>query len=298
MPRPPAARTRHAVEAPAPEPPRHPDRYFLARLWRAAKWSAILLLVLLAAAFFVERTFWAERSPFAWMEEGRTFTVAEPVDWSAVDAEIRTVFEEARRDAEKRAQRELDAWHAELMGRVDEDFLPWYFGFWNQQWRDLKALGFLAADWVGGREAQAAMMDDFRDAFATRVMPPGETQMRMEAIARDTLQAYLADVRTELRAIPAEHDVPRDDWEQHLAHIGLQLTQAEGQNEQVPTTLKGLVTFGAAGTTAVVLRGSTAVRRIGGAAMRWVPRAGVTAGETALVGGALSQAVELVAGAA
>ncbi|MFA9459555.1 hypothetical protein [Thiohalorhabdus methylotrophus] len=269
------------------KPARDPDRYFLGRFWRAAKWGSIFLLVLLATAALLSRYIGEDGAPFAWLEEDRTFTVAAPVDWSSVDAEIRAVFLEARRKAEQRARQELDAWQAELMQRVEEDFLPWYFGFWNQQWRDLKALGYLAADWVGGAGAQDTMMADFRDAFAVQVMPPGETQMRMEAIARESLRVYLEHARSRLREIPAEYQVPRDDWQQHLSHIGLQLAQARTQDEQVPTTLKGLVTFGAAGTTAVVLRGSRAMGRVGAAAMRWAPRAGAAAGETALVGSAL-----------
>ncbi|MFB6259442.1 MAG: hypothetical protein ABEJ96_05700, partial [Thiohalorhabdaceae bacterium] len=154
-------------------------------------------------------------------------------------------------------------------------------------WRDLKAAGYLAADWAGLKDAEEAMMADFRDAFAARVMPPAETQLRMEAIAREALGVYLAHAREELPDIPKEYGVPRADWQDHLAGIGLQLQQTATQDEQVPTTLKGLVAVGAAGTTAVILRSGSALRRVGAAAGRWTPRAAAGAGETALVGTAL-----------
>ncbi|HKJ89208.1 MAG TPA: hypothetical protein VKA48_11965, partial [Gammaproteobacteria bacterium] len=244
MSKPPAAQPHPRREAPAApaKPAAHLDRYFLGRFWRAAKWSAILLVVVLAGAMLVGHYWgrWDGRIPFSWQDGNRTFTVAAPVDWSAVDSHIRKVFVEARSKAEQRARKDLDAWHAKLMRRVDEDFLPWYFDFWNQEWRDLKAVGYLAAQWVGGDGARKSMMRDFRDAFAVQVMPPGETQMRMEAISRDALQVYLRHARGELRDIPTEFHVPRDDWQQHLADIGLQLAEAQSQDEQVPTTLKGL----------------------------------------------------------
>lgn len=265
----------------------HPDRYFLARFYRAAKWSTLLVLVLLGSAFVAGRYLQPPGSEWPWLDEDRTFTVAVPVDWSEVDGEIQQVFSEARDRARMTARTRLDAWHAELMGRVESDFLPWYFGFWNQEWRDLKAAGYLAADWAGLKDAEDAMMSDFRDAFAARVMPPGETQLRMEAIAREALGVYLAHAREELPDIPKEYGVPREDWQEHLASIGLQLQQTATQDEQVPTTLKGLVAFGAAGTTAVILRSGSALRRVGAAAGRWSPRAAVGAGETALVGTAL-----------
>ena len=267
-------------------PVRHPDRFFLARFYRAAKWNTFLVVAILAAALLAGRYLSDAGDRWAWLDPDRTFTVEAPVDWAGVDAEIRKVFREAREKARTRARERLDTWHAELMDRVDREFLPWYFGFWRQQWRDLKAVGYLAADWAGAGDARTAMMDDFRDAFALRVMPPGETQMRMESIARDVLEVYLGHARGHLGRIPREYGVPRDDWQQHLAHIGLQLTRARTQDEQVPTTLKGLVTFGAAGTTALVLRGGAVLRRVGGTALRWAPRAGA-AGEAALVGGAL-----------
>jgi hypothetical protein len=283
-----------------PTPPRlnpiGPERFLLVRLYRAAKWTALLVLVGLATALVAGRYLQPPGSGWAWLDEDRTLTVEVPVDWSGVDGAIRRVFGEARDRAEATARARLDAWHAELMGRVAGDFLPWYFGFWNQEWRDLKAAGYLAADWAGLGDAEAAMMADFRDAFATRVMPPAETQLRMEAIARASLTAYLSHAREHLPEIPAEYGVPRDDWQQHLAHIGLQLQQASTQDEQVPTTLKGLVTFGAAGTTTALLRGGSALRRVGATAGRWTPRAAAGAGEAALITGGLRTQVARTGG--
>jgi hypothetical protein len=281
-------------------PPRlnrlRPERFFLVRLYRAAKWVTLLVLVLLATALLAGRYLQPPTTGWAWLDAERTLSVEVPVDWAGVDGEIRRVFSEARDRAHATARARLDAWHAELMGRVEGDFLPWYFGFWNQEWRDLKAAGYLAADWAGFTDAETAMMADFRDAFAARVMPPAETQLRMEAIARAALTAYLSHARERLPDIPAEYGVPRDDWQQHLAHIGLQLQQASTQDEQVPTSLKGLVAVGAAGTAAAVLRGGSALSRVGAAAGRLVPRAGATAGEGALVAGSLRARVARTGG--
>jgi len=274
------------MPASTPVPRLSTDRFLLVRLYRAAKWATLLVLATLAAALLAGRYLAPPGTAWSWNDPDRTFTVEAPVDWSGVDADIRRVFSEARDRAQATARARLDAWHAKLMGRVEGDFLPWYFGFWNQEWRDLKAAGYLAADWVGLADARAAMIADFRDAFAARVMPPAETQLRMEAIAREALTVYLSHAREQLPDISDKYHVPRDDWQQHLAQIGLQLQEAATQDEQVPTTLKGLVTVGAAGTTAVLLRGGSAFRRVGATAGRLVPRAGA-AGETALVGAGL-----------
>ncbi|MEF8792862.1 hypothetical protein [Thiohalorhabdus sp.] len=279
--------------APKPGPPPgrlkrlSPDRFLLVRFYRAAKWTTLLVLVLLGGALVAGRYLQPPGAEWPWLDERRTLTVEVPMDWPEVAGAIQQVFSEARDRARRTARTRLDAWHAELMGRVKSDFLPWYFDFWNQEWRDLKATGYLAADWAGLTAADKAMLADFRDAFSVRVMPPAETQLRMEAIAREALGVYLAHAREELPEIPKEYGVPREDWQEHMANIGLQLQQASTQDEQVPTTLKGLVTFGAAGTTAVILRGSSALSRVGAAAGRWSPRAAAGAGETALVGTAL-----------
>lgn len=274
----------------------HPDGFFLVRFYRAVKWTTLFLLVAAAAALLAGRYLQPPGSGWAWLDTDRTISVEVPVDWRGVDAEIQQVFSEARDKARATARARLDAWHAELMGRVESDFLPWYFGFWNQEWRDLKAAGYLAADWAGFTDAEQAMMADFRDAFATRVMPPAETQLRMEAIARESLTVYLDHAREHLPEIPTEYGVPRDDWQQHLAHIGLQLRQADSQDQQVPTSLKGLVTVGAVGTTAVLLRGGSAMSRLGAVTGRLLPRAGVSAGETALVAGGVRTQVARVGG--
>lgn len=275
----------HRREAPAQPPaPSGPDRFLLVRLYRAAKWATLLAAVLIAATLVAGRYLPEPGLPWIWQDPDRTLSPQPAVDWSEVDGAIREVLADARGRARERAEQRLNAWHAELMTRVEEDFLPWYFAFWGQQWRDLKTAGYLVGDWSGWMDAERAVREDFRDAFAARVMPPGETQLRMEAIAREALTVYLDRARRELPEIPREYRIPREDWQQHLAQIGLQLRRSEAQTEAVPTTLKGLVAFGTAGTTAAVLRGSQALHRVGVAAGSWAPRATAGATGTALAG--------------
>ncbi len=246
--------------------------------------GALVILLLIAATLVAGYYLPQPGLPWSWQDPDRTLGPQPAVDWSEVDGAIREVFADARGRARERADQRLGAWRDEIMTRVEEDFLPWYFTFWGQQWRDLKAAGYLVGDWGGWMDAERALREDFRDAFAARVMPPGETQLRMEAIAREALTVYLDRARHELPEIPSEYRIPREDWQQHLAQIGLQLRQSEAQAEAVPTTLKGLVAFGTAGTTAAVVRGSQALRRVGVAAGGWAPRSIAGPAGTALAG--------------
>lgn len=274
----------HGGDSASPPGPAGPDRFLLVRLYRTAKWGAVLVATLVLATLVANYYLPEPGLPWSWQDPDRTLGPSAAADWSEVDGAIRDVLADARSQARERGKQRLDTWHEGLMTRVEEDFLPWYFAFWGQQWRDLKAAGYLVGDWGGWMDAERAIRKDFRGAFASRVMPPGETQLRMEAIAREALTVYLDRARRELSEIPREYQIPREDWQQHLAQIGLQLRQSEAQTEAVPTTLKGLVAFGTAGTTAAVLNGSRALARVGATAGGWAPRATAGATGTALAG--------------
>lgn len=72
--------------------------------------------------------------------EKTTVVVPAPPDWNKVDAAIAQALKNARASAENYASQELAAWVDDLMSRVDNSFLDWYFGYFNQKQIEYKSL--------------------------------------------------------------------------------------------------------------------------------------------------------------
>jgi len=84
--------------------------------------------------------------------------IIEPLAWHEIDQAIMDGLIEARESSEKLASAKLEAWVTKLMVRVDDDFLGWYFGYWNQQIIGLKALWHSGYHWVDGDHPTASLM--------------------------------------------------------------------------------------------------------------------------------------------
>jgi hypothetical protein len=113
------------------------------------------------------------------METVRTEKV-NAVDWTAVNQEVRGVFVQEGGKAETHARQAVREWTAELRKRAETDFIPWYFGYFNQQAMALRAAGHFLMDTTAAEcltgpqdDARSKMERYIADAFMSRVLQPG-----------------------------------------------------------------------------------------------------------------------------
>ena len=145
-------------------------------------WAAVILFVIipLLGKFFMAKAFVPD-AEIKNLNEPKEIVV-ETVDWSAVDRAMVGALKTARQSAKKSAKTELDIWVEELMNRVDDSFLDWYFGYVNQKTRELKSffvqvssgtLHLLNANNPTPSEKLAEVITrDFQEQFAKRVLRP------------------------------------------------------------------------------------------------------------------------------
>ena len=172
-----------------------------------------------------------------------------PPVYNELDKAVEEALDKARADARQYALSQLDKWDKELRERVDNDFLPWYFSYWNTQIRGVKALYYGAIHWADSDRPSAAERhtEEFQLQFTARVLQPHTSQKQLERIQVATLEGYLQNLRTLVADIPKRYKVSAADWENYLAEISHQSSVIEG-GRNVPITLKALYASTAAGT--------------------------------------------------
>jgi hypothetical protein len=182
------------------------------------------------------------------VETVRTEAVA-AVDWTAVNQEVRGVFVQAGGKAEQHARQAVREWTAELRKRAETDFIPWYFGYFNQQAMALRAAGYFIMDTTAAEcltgpqeDARSKMEHYIADAFMSRVLQPGNAQLRIEAITREAVKVYLDALNEGLKAVQVSYQIRDPEWERLLNGLPALIYSVEG-NRQVPLLLKG-VTLG------------------------------------------------------
>lgn len=187
-----------------------------------------------------------------------------PVAWDEVDKSIAEALELSRKTAEKLASSKLDVWVDKQMGRVDNDFLEWYFGYWNQQVMGISALWYGAKHWVDGDELTASekITEEVQEEFSKRVLRPQIAQLELERITREVVNQYVVSLRNNLNNIPSKYNISQKDWDRHLDDIAILTSDVEG-NRNVDVSLKAIATSTAAGAVVLAKAMAPAMKAVG-----------------------------------
>jgi len=171
----------------------------------------------------------------------RQVQILPAVSWNAVNQDIRSAVEAARTKALAKARVSLDDWHKTLMNRVDNDFMEWYFNYFNQQLIGLQYIYQLGHSYIMGssRAPSEVVIENIQTQFANRVLRPQIAQLELEAMTRGAVEVFVHTLNERLNEIPRKYQMPREEWERHLDSIALMASSVEG-DRSVPITLKAL----------------------------------------------------------
>ncbi len=164
-----------------------------------------------------------------------TITVPEKKD---IDEGIAIALQEAKMNAENFASAELDQWVNQLMTRVDDSFLPWYFGYFNQKFQELRTpflyLKSAVFHWVNSKnpspnQAVAEQLtEEMQSEFAKRVLQPKLSQLQLENITRNTANIYVDSLTNNLANLQSHYNIPQAEWEKYLNGLAVTIKDTEG----------------------------------------------------------------------
>ncbi|MDJ0903379.1 MAG: hypothetical protein QNJ55_31725 [Xenococcus sp. MO_188.B8] len=155
-----------------------------------------------------------------------------------IDNAIASAIKDARKVSAQKASEDLERWISELMIRVDDDFLPWYFDYFHQKGRELNtvwtglssaALHRIDTNRPPAKQAIAAKLtQDFQLEFANRVLRPQIAQLELERIAQNTVNLYADRIVQNLGNVKASYQIPQGDWERYINDIAITVFGTEG----------------------------------------------------------------------
>lgn len=233
--------------------------------------SAILWLCIMAIIVaYVGRSYLDEgmiRIPFQ-ERAAREVSIRPAVSWTAIDREIKDAVQAAHDQAILTASGELERWHRTLMQRVDNDFLPWYFNYFNQQMIGLSYAYHWAYDNIVGstRSPDEKVIGGIQQQFSNRVLRPQISQMEIEEITKNAVTVFVSDLNTRLQSIPGKYDMHPEEWDRHLNSIAVLASNVEG-DRTVPLTLKALTVGATAASAPLVAKAFAPVIKAAAAKM-------------------------------
>ncbi|MEG4036805.1 hypothetical protein QUA03_23620 [Microcoleus sp. S36b_A4] len=153
--------------------------------------------------------------------------VSTPHDFSKVNQDIKNAIQKSHITAETFASKELDKWESEVIARVDNSFLDWYFDYFTQKKMEFAVpFSFVKSALLNrfdmteaSRAVSEKLTEDFQREFANRVLVPKNAQLRFQLITQDTANLYISEVSKNVKVVQNSYNIPQVQWDKYLNDI-------------------------------------------------------------------------------
>ncbi len=182
--------------------------YYRTRLLASHALLVALLLSLVGCAA-------PERSP----ERDSTVHVS-AATWWQVDNDIASASLAAEQAAENYARGLMDGWMRRLGELGEEDFIPWYTGYWTQQWLSIKVAWYKMGDGDDGNDGAVRRLAAYlQEAYQEQVLEPASEEVAPNAVGDQATNLYVKLLAEQLQGIPRRYGVPDAEFDRRLQAI-------------------------------------------------------------------------------
>ncbi|MBE9229801.1 hypothetical protein IQ264_30825 [Phormidium sp. LEGE 05292] len=214
-------------------------------------WSIVVLLVLipLLGQLIISRALAAE------LTSSQSIKITQPlIAFYGEKAAVNKALNIAHQSAEKYAKNELNKWETELIRRIDNDFLNWYFSYFNQKKREFTVVSqYIGENVMNGFNQSIVndkiaqkINDEIQREFAKRVLQRESAEIKFNTIVMNTLEFYIQEISQEFNDFPKKYKIPQTDWDKYLKSINIRLQNEQGNQVSVVTFIGAMTATGSA----------------------------------------------------
>ncbi|WP_322364785.1 hypothetical protein [Pseudomonas sp. Teo4] len=139
--------------------------------------------------------------------------------WQRIDQELIDASAGAAGSANDYARRSMRVWKEQVQQRTEKDFIPWFTGYWTQQWLTLKVAWYKLDSGEGRESAEKRLALYLQEQYHERVIEPVAEQINPEAIRDRACELYVQLLGQQLPAIIARYRAPPEQFSQRLNRI-------------------------------------------------------------------------------
>ena len=194
-------------------------------------WIAIILIVLASIGKYVSASEIVDRKSNLGKESLNCTNINNSIKISLLNAKLET---------KDFANKKMDQWIKKLMLRVENDYLQWFFGYWNQLILGLSSIYYWLWHWFSpdnNLPAKQVIANKLQNEFTKRVIRPDIAELEIERITNEIMQHYTASIRLNLKQIFKKNQISQYEWQTHLDKI-IVISTSSQTSRDVPLTLK------------------------------------------------------------
>ena len=139
--------------------------------------------------------------------------------WWRVDNDIGAASLAATGTARKYARGEMESWRSRVQARTEADFIPWFTGYWTQQWLAIKIAWYKLGAEEGTDPAVDRLAAYLQEQYDERVLEPVAREIDPDAVRGEATMLYIQVLGEQLPVIQRRHDVPQAQFDRRLRNI-------------------------------------------------------------------------------
>jgi hypothetical protein len=142
-----------------------------------------------------------------------------PETWHQVDREIPAASKTATAPARHYATQTMDSWMDSVYRRTESDFIPWFTGYWTQQWLTVKVSWYKVSASKGEPSAAQRLDGYLQEQYHERVLDPVSREIDPEAVTAQATAYYIQLLGQQLPPIAQRYDIAPKQFAAHLNAI-------------------------------------------------------------------------------
>ena len=139
--------------------------------------------------------------------------------WWRVDNDIGAASQAATGPARNYARGAVESWRNRVQARTEADFIPWFTGYWTQQWLAIKVAWYKLGAEEGSDPAVERLAAYLQEQYDERVLEPVAREIDPDAVRGEATLLYIQIVGEQLPGIRHRHGVPQAQFDQRLRNI-------------------------------------------------------------------------------
>jgi hypothetical protein len=139
--------------------------------------------------------------------------------WRQIDSDIGTASLVATGQARHYAQGSMESWRDRVQSRTEADFIPWFTGYWTQQWLAIKVAWYKLSAEEGTDPTVKRLAAYLQEQYHDRVLNPVAKEIDPDKVREQATKLYVQRLGEQLQEIPRRYGVPSDQFDRRIKDI-------------------------------------------------------------------------------
>nr|WP_246238032.1 hypothetical protein [Pseudomonas akapageensis] len=176
------------------------------------------LIVVLLTALMLVTAGCASKAPAPQPPPPPPVTISEAT-WQQADRDIVAASQATTNTVKDYTRRSMRVWKDRVYQLTESDFIPWFTGYWTQQWLTMKVAFYKANSGEGKVPPEKQLAVYLQEQYHQRVIDPVAKEVNPDLVMEQATKLYVQLLTRELRGIAQRYGLPPDQFGRRLSDI-------------------------------------------------------------------------------